>query len=308
LKQLGGQILIQPLTIADYARRHKLWACFCALFFLIVFFSCASAVYDILVLNEKAPLYALGAGMVGFAATAAGSIPGLFMNKLSDRTEDLMLGSAAGMMIAAAFFSLLMPALEASDKLFANEWLSMAWVIFGIFLGIVFLLGINAITPHEHFESGAEGPEIQVRDGIWLFVLAIIIHNVPEGMAMGISFAAEDMQIGVPLTAAIALQDLPEGLAVVLALCTTSISRVKAVMIGVLSGLMEPIGALFGVSLTAQLGYAYPLGLALSAGAMFFVVFHEVIPETHRRGHQTAATLGLMFGFCLLMVLDRGLG
>ncbi len=125
---------------------------------------------------------------------------------------------------------------------------------------------------------------------------------------MGISFAAEDMQIGVPLTAAIALQDLPEGLAVVLALCTTNISRVKAVMIGVLSGLMEPIGALFGVSLTAQLGYAYPLGLALSAGAMFFVVFHEVIPETHRRGHQTAATLGLMFGFCLLMVLDRGLG
>ena len=95
----------------------------------------------------------------------------------------------------------------------------------------------------EHADQTYEGPEIEVKSGIWLFVLAIIIHNIPEGLAMGISFSAKDMQIGVPLTIAIALQDFPEGLAVVLALCTTNISRGKAVSIGVFSGLMEPVGA-----------------------------------------------------------------
>ena len=169
------------------------------------------------------------------------------------------------------------------------------------FLGVVFLLIINA----EHADQTYEGPEIEVKSGIWLFVLAIIIHNIPEGLAMGISFSAEDMQIGVPLTIAIALQDFPEGLAVVLALCTTNISRGKAVAIGVFSGLMEPVGALFGVSLAGGLGYVYPLGLALSAGAMMFVVFHEVIPETHRRGHHSTATIGLMCGFGLMMILEK---
>ena len=144
----------------------------------------------------------------------------------------------------------------------------------------------------EHADQTYEGPEIEVKSGIWLFVLAIIIHNIPEGLAMGISFSAKDMQIGVPLTIAIALQDFPEGLAVVLA-------------IGVFSGLMEPVGALFGVSLAGGLGYVYPLGLALSAGAMMFVVFHEVIPETHRRGHHSTATIGLMCGFGLMMILEK---
>ena len=122
---------------------------------------------------------------------------------------------------------------------------------------------------------------------------------------MGISFSAEDMQIGVPLTIAIALQDFPEGLAVVLALCSTHISRAKAVGIGVFSGLMEPVGALFGVSLAGGLGYVYPLGLALSAGAMMFVVFHEVIAATDRRGHHSTATIGLMCGFGLMMILEK---
>lgn len=209
------------------------------------------------------------------------------------------------MMLAAAIFSLFLPSIDASEKLFTSELAATLWVLFGVFLGVVFLLIINALTPHEHADQTYEGPEIEVKSGIWLFVLAIIIHNIPEGLAMGISFSAEDMQIGVPLTIAIALQDFPEGLAVVLALCTTNISRGKAVAIGVFSGLMEPVGALFGVSLAGGLGYVYPLGLALSAGAMMFVVFHEVIPETHRRGHHSTATIGLMCGFGLMMILEK---
>ena len=140
------------------------------------------------------------------------------------------------MMLAAAIFSLLLPSIETSEKLFTSELAATLWVLFGVFLGVVFLLIINALTPHEHGGQNYAGPEIEVKSGIWLFVLAIIIHNIPEGLAMGISFSAEDMQIGVPLTIAIALQDFPEGLAVVLALCSTHISRAKAVGIGVFSG------------------------------------------------------------------------
>lgn len=296
------------MTVETYAKTHRLWFWSTSVFFLLVVWFCAKALYDMFVLDAKAPLYAFCAGMVGFGATALGSLPGLFLHKVSPRTEDMMLGASAGMMLAAAIFSLLIPSLEASEKLFSNELLATAWAIFGVFLGVLFLLLVNALTPHIHSDLVQEGPEIQVKSGIWLFVLAIIIHNIPEGLAMGISFSAEDMQIGIPLTVAIALQDFPEGLAVVLALCTTNISRLKAVGIGIFSGLMEPVGALFGVSLTSGLGYIYPLGLALSAGAMLFVVFHEVIPETHRRGHHTPATIGLMIGFCLMMILEKTLG
>lgn len=292
-------------TLIGYARAHKFWALSCAVFFSVVIFFCLRALYSIIVDDNKAALYALTAGMVGFAATAAGSLPGLFLSRLSEKTEDVLLGAAAGMMIAAAVFSLLIPAIETSRPLFSSETLSLLWVIFGIFLGIFFLLLVHSLVPHEHVSGAKEGPEVTVRDGVWLFALAMVIHNIPEGVALGISFAAEDMQIGVPLTAAIALQDFPEGLAVVLALCAGHVPRSKAVLIGILSGIMEPLGALFAVSLTSSLGYVYPLGLAFSAGAMLFVVFHEVIPETHRRGHQTMATVGLMAGFCLLMVLEK---
>lgn len=291
----------KPMTVARYAKEHRGWFYGCLLLFALVAFFCLKAIYDMTVYGAKAPLYAFTAGMVGFGATALGSLPGFYFHKLSDKAEDWMLGSSAGMMLAAAIFSLLLPSIDASEKLFTSELAATLWVLFGVFLGVVFLLIINALTPHEPYE----GPEIEVKSGIWLFVLAIIIHNIPEGLAMGISFSAEDMQIGVPLTIAIALQDFPEGLAVVLALCTTNISRGKAVAIGVFSGLMEPVGALFGVSLAGGLGYVYPLGLALSAGAMMFVVFHEVIPETHRRGHHSTATIGLMCGFGLMMILEK---
>lgn len=295
-------------TIREYAENHKLWSVCIIIFSLLVLFFCVKALYWMIFLHSKAALYAFIAGMVGFGATAVGSLPGFILHKLNHRTENVMLGTSAGMMLAAAIFSLLIPSIEFSDKLFHNHTLAMVWVIFGMFLGVFFLLGVHAMTPHEHMSTGKEGPEFDVNAGIWLFVLAIIIHNIPEGLALGISFAAEDIKIGIPFTAAIALQDMPEGLAVVLALSRTGVSKLKAVGVGVLSGLMEPIGALLGVSLTAQLGYVYPLGLALSAGAMIFVVSHEVIPETHRSGQQLSATFGIMVGFCIMMLLEQVLG
>lgn len=295
----------QQLTVREYAQKHKIWAATIIFLTVLVMIFCLQGLYQMVFLHSKPVLYAFTAGMVGFLATSVGSLPGFFLNKLSLKTENVMLGTSAGMMLAAAIFSLLLPSIEASDKLFQNHTIAMLWVIFGMFLGVFMLLGIHAITPHEHLTTGKEGLEMNVNAGIWLFVLAIIIHNVPEGLALGISFAAEDTDIGIPFTAAIALQDMPEGLAVVLALCRTGISRLRAVSVGVLSGLMEPIGALLGVSLTSQLGYVYPLGLALSAGAMIFVVSHEVIPETHKSGQQLSATFGIMVGFCLLMLVEQ---
>ena len=294
------------MTLVEYSGKHKTWTACVLLFLLFVAFFCCKSLYALIFEGSKAVLYALIAGMVGFAATASGSLPGFFLNKLTSRTEDVMLGISAGMMLAAAIFSLLLPSVEVSEKLFNNnEIYAMALVVSGIAIGVILLLLVNSMIPHEHIVSGQQGPQVKEVTGIWLFVFAIIIHNFPEGMALGVSFAAEDVSIGLPFTTAIALQDMPEGLAVVLALRAAGVSNTKAVTVGVLSGVMDPIGALLGVGLTSQLGFAYPLGLALSAGAMLFIVSHEVIPETHRNGHQLPATIGLMAGFCLMMVLEK---
>ena len=127
-------------------------------------------------------------------------------------------------------------------------------------------------------------------------------------MAIGVSFARNDLSVGLPTTLAISLQDLPEGLAVALSLRSIGFGAWCSVLVGGASGLVEPLGALLGIGLSSGFALAYPTGLGLAAGAMIFVVSHEVIPETHRNGHQTITTLGLMAGFALMMVLDTVLG
>lgn len=170
------------------------------------------------------------------------------------------------------------------------------------------MIGLDRFVPHEHTESGRRGPQVERINRVWLFVLAITLHNLPEGMAIGVSFANGDMKVGLPLTTAIAIQDIPEGLAVALALRVTGISALRAAMIAIASGLMEPIGAVVGLGISSSFALGYPIALGLAAGAMIFVVSHEVIPETHRNGHETPATLGLMLGFGVMMFLDTALG
>lgn len=136
----------KPMTVARYAKEHRGWFYGCLLLFALVAFFCLKAIYDMTVYGAKAPLYALTAGMVGFGATALGSLPGFYFHKLSDKAEDWMLGSSAGMMLAAAIFSLLLPSIDASEKLFTSELAATLWVLFGVFLGVVFLLIINALS------------------------------------------------------------------------------------------------------------------------------------------------------------------
>ena len=251
---------------------------------------------------------ALLGGLAGFAATTLGALPALALRGIAQKTEDSLLGFAAGMMLAASAFSLILPGLAAGAELLGHKGLGAGIVVAGMTLGVLLMLGLDRFTPHEHDKSGPCGPGHERCGRVWLFVFAIALHNLPEGMAIGVSFAQNDLSVGLPLTIAIALQDIPEGLAVALALRGADFSPGKAVLVAAASGLLEPIGALLGVGLSSGLALAYPVGLGLAAGAMIFVVSHEVIPETHRNGHQTPATLGLMAGFALMMVLDTTLG
>jgi ZIP family zinc transporter len=257
---------------------------------------------------EPALRLAMLGGLAGLAATSLGALPGMFLRGLSQRSEDTLLGFAAGMMLAASSFSLLLPGLEAGEQITGSALLGAACVVTGLGLGAMLMLGLDQFTPHEHAQGGPCGPNCARLNRVWLFVLAIALHNLPEGMAIGVSFAAGDLSVGLPLTSAIALQDIPEGLAVAVALRAAGLSMVSASLIAAATGLMEPAGALLGVGLSSGWAVAYPVGLGLAAGAMIFVVSHEVIPETHRNGHQTPATLGLMGGFALMMVLDTSLG
>ncbi len=258
--------------------------------------------------NTERLRYALYGGGAGFAATAFGALLAIVLRDIAQRTQDIMLGFAAGMMLAASSFSLILPGLDAAKGITGNNYVAAATVVIGLGLGALLMLGLDRFTPHEHESTGPCGPDSERISRVWLFVFAITLHNLPEGMAIGVGFAGGDLNVGIPLASAISIQDIPEGLAVALALRTTGLSPLKAALIALASGLMEPLGALVGLGISSGYALAYPVSLGLAAGAMLFVVSHEIIPETHRNGHQTAATLGLMGGFAVMMFLDTALG
>ncbi len=252
--------------------------------------------------------YALAGGSAGVAATAFGALLAIGLRTVSQRTQDSLLGFAAGMMLAAASFSLILPGLAAGEEILGNSSLAAVTVVLGLGLGALLMLGLDRFTPHEHASTGPCGPDCERLNRVWLFVFAIALHNLPEGMAIGVSFANGDMSVGLPLTTAISIQDIPEGLAVALALRAVGLSALVSALVAAASGLMEPLGALVGMGISTGFAIAYPVSLGLAAGAMIFVVSHEVIPETHRNGHQTPATIGLMIGFGVMMFLDTALG
>jgi len=238
------------------------------------------------------------ASLVAGLATGAGALPVLFTRQVSDRILDVMLGFAAGVMLAATTFSLLIPAIE-----LGGIWIA----VLGTVIGGLFLHLVDRFTPHLHFISGPEGPSSNLR-GIWLLIIAITIHNFPEGLAVGVSFGSGDMAAGTALATGIGLQNMPEGLAVALPLVREKYHRRRALWYATLTGLVEPLGGLLGVSIVSLARPLLPLGLAFAAGAMLFVVCDQLIPESHRKGHERDATFGLMAGFVIMMVLDTIFG
>ena len=293
----------------DHARRHPFSTAGFAIALLGVFALLVQSLTQILA-GDASPMvrHALLGGTAGLATTTLGALPALVLRGIPQRLEDSLLGMAAGMMLAASAFSLLLPGLEAGAEVLGSKPFGAGIVVLGMGLGVLLMLGLDQFTPHAHEETGPCGPGAERCGRVWLFVFAIALHNLPEGMAIGVSFSQGDLSVGLPLTTAIALQDIPEGLAVALALRGAGLLPGTAVLVAAASGLLEPLGALLGVGLSSGLAWAYPMGLGLAAGAMIFVVSHEVIPETHRNGHQTPATIGLMAGFAVMMVLDTTLG
>jgi len=247
---------------------------------------------------------ALLGGFAATAATALGALPALALRNIPQRAEDLMLGFAAGVMLAASAFSLIVPSIDAGAALFGGRMPASLLAALAIGVGALLMLSIDRTLPHEHRQLGRHGRNSQWAR-VWLLVLAVLIHNFPEGMAIGVAFSGEEPAAGIPIATAIAIQDLPEGLMVALALRAVGYPAGKAVLIAAATGLAEPLGAVLASAVTGFTPVLYPFGLALAAGAMLFVVSHEILPETHRGGHQMPATLGVMGGFAMMMVLDN---
>lgn len=255
---------------------------------------------------EPRLLRALEGGGLCALGTALGAVPVLVIRRMPQAVSDSLLGFGAGVMLAATAFSLIVPGIAAAEQLRLTPWAASGLISFGILLGAfgLYLVDRKVSASPERLVAAPGRPIIAPR--IWLFVFAIIAHNIPEGMAVGVS-AGGGMPDADSLAMGIALQDVPEGLVIALVLATAGMSRAKAFLIGAASGLVEPVFALLCAWLVSLAEMLLPLGLALAAGAMLLVVTHEVIPESRRNGHEKLASLGLLLGFCLMMVLDTAL-
>jgi ZIP family zinc transporter len=254
---------------------------------------------------------ALVGGMIAAMATALGTVPVMFSQRLSDRVQDTLFGFGAGVMLAACAFSLVIPGLEAaktSGVFGGGRWAAGSVIGIAILLGAGALLSMDRLLPHEHFIKGREGQSAQKLRRTWLFVIAIALHNLPEGLAIGVGYAGNEGVRADALATGIAIQDVPEGLVVAVALLAAGYRRAFAVGLGMASGLIEPIGAVIGAAVVGYSASMLPWGLGFAAGAMLFVISHEIIPESHRKGHEAFATGGLMIGFVVMMILDTALG
>lgn len=245
-------------------------------------------------------LASIGAGLM----TGVGAIPIFFTKNISEKMLDTLLGFAAGVMLAATSFSLIVPSLEYGGGGFKAALITGL----GIFAGALFLDLTDKYSPHVHLlDNRVEGASASLKK-IWLFIIAITIHNFPEGLAVGVGFGDNNVKNGLILAMGIGLQNMPEGLAVALALVREKYTVKKAFLVALLTGLVEPIGGLLGLGLVKIFKPVLPFTLAFAAGAMLFVISDEIIPETHSRGYERQATYGVIIGFIIMMILDVTLG
>jgi ZIP family zinc transporter len=246
--------------------------------------------------------------------TALGAAAVFLDRGVNRRAFDIMLGFAAGVMIAASYWSLLAPAIEMSAGMAVPAWLP---AVIGFLLGGVALRGVDLLLPHLHLDTPpteAEGLKTTWKRTT-LLVLAITLHNIPEGLAVGVAFGAAAAGLpsatiagAVALAVGIGLQNFPEAVAVAMPLRRAGLTKLKSFWYGQLSGIVEPIAGVLGAAAVLVSRSLLPYALAFAAGAMIFVVVEDIIPESHQDGNAHLATLGVMLGFALMMLLDVGLG
>lgn len=250
--------------------------------------------------------------LIPFIGTSLGAAAVFLMkNKVSPKIEKTLLGFASGVMIAASIWSLLIPSMEMAEEQGKIAWLP---ALIGFFAGVLFLLAIDSIVPHLHLNADKpEGVKSRLSK-ISMMLFAVTIHNIPEGMAIGVAYAgAASGNSGMTIAGAfalsigIAIQNFPEGAIISLPLKGEGISKGKAFLLGILSGVVEPIGGLITILLASRIVPLLPYMLSFAAGAMFYVVVEELIPEAHSGDHSNLGTIGAALGFALMMVLDVAL-
>jgi len=245
------------------------------------------------------------ASILAGLATGLGALPALFFKDISKNLFNSMLGAAAGVMLAATAFSLLVPGMAYGNQIWPGSGIYV--VSLGMLVGALFLHFADRQLPHVHLDAIAD-VRLNSLNKVWLFIIAITIHNFPEGMSVGVSFGSGEMKNGVVLAIAIALQNIPEGLAVALPLVGLGYNKWRAVGIATLTGLVEPVGGLLGITMVTVFQPILPMAMGFAAGAMLFVISEEIIPETHSDGRSRYATFALMIGFIIMMTLDNMLG
>lgn len=228
------------------------------------------------------------------AATIIGAGSVFFLRKVSEKFLDFSMGLAAGVMMAATFFGLIAPAIK-----IGGVWKTAA----GIIAGAVFLIILEKVIPHIHRVTGEKGPPLKLNK-LLLFLLAITIHNFPEGLSVGVGFAGGNIPAGIVLACGIGIQNVAEGIACALAIYRSSGLMMKAFLVASFTCVVEPIGGFLGVSVVSLSAGLIPYGLAFAGGAMLFVTVEELIPETHSRGNVRESTLGIIAGFVLMMLLE----
>lgn len=244
----------------------------------------------------------IGTLIAGFA-TGAGALPIFFKKKFSQKSLELGLSYSAGIMLIASFTSLLLPAFEESKRIFSN---GVAFPITAVafMVGYLFITGVHHIIPHGHVLKKEKARKELKLSKMALVVLAICLHNFPEGLAVGVGFGAGNDTEGMSLALAIAIQNLPEGLVVAIGILNEGASKYKAFGWALLSGLVEPLAALLGFFSVGLSTYGLCISLAFAAGAMLFVICQELFPVIFKEGYEGGSTLGVLFGILTMLAID----
>lgn len=251
--------------------------------------------------------------LIPFLGTLLGSAMVFLMkNEMNKKVEKILLGFASGVMIAASVWSLIIPSIEMAEAQGKIAWIPAS---IGFLLGIVFLLVLDSVIPHMHLESEKpEGVKSKLKKTT-MMVFAVTLHNIPEGMAVGVTFAGAligntgiTMAGAISLAIGIAIQNFPEGAIISMPLKSEGVSKSKAFLYGTLSGIVEPIGAIITILLTNAVVPILPYLLSFAAGAMIYVVVEELIPESQAGEHSNIGTIGVAIGFVIMMILDVALG
>ncbi|MDD5135881.1 MAG: ZIP family metal transporter [Candidatus Omnitrophica bacterium] len=235
------------------------------------------------------------ASLIAGSATILGALPVFFIHKVSEKFLDALMGFAAGVMLSVTFFGLIFPAIK-----IGGIWKASL----GILLGALFLIIMEKAVPHIHRVTGMKGPHVHLSK-LWLFILAITIHNFPEGLTVGVGFAGGNINSGIVLAIGIGIQNIVEGLAVAVSFFRSTNKLIKAFLVASFTCVVEPIGGFLGISVLSIAKPLIPYGMAFAAGAMLFVTVEELIPETHSRGNVRESTVGIILGVVVMMLLEN---